>query len=121
MRVGIDAVVVRRFKKMKNFESFLTKYFTDYEISYIVGKNLKKYETTAGIFAAKEAFLKALQIGIGAGINLKLIEVKHNNNGAPYINLDKHLKQKLQDKNIEQVSLNIAHTKKTAIAICIIN
>ena len=112
MRAGIDAVAVKRFRKMKNFESFLSKYFTDYEISYIVNKNVKKYETLAGLFAAKEAFLKALQIGIGAGISLKLIEVKHNNNGAPYINLDNNLKQKLLDQNVEQVSLSITHTKK---------
>lgn len=121
MKVGIDTVEVKRFKKMKNYEGFLTKYFTDYEISYIVSKNVKRHETMAGIFAAKEAFLKALQIGIGAGVSLKLIEVIHNNNGAPYINLDNNLKEKLKEHKVEEVALSITHTKKTASAICIIN
>ncbi|MDD4210771.1 MAG: holo-ACP synthase [Clostridia bacterium] len=121
MRVGIDSVLVKRFAKMKNFESFLTKYFSEYEISYVMGKNVTKFETIAGIFAAKEAFLKALKIGIGAGISLKLIEVNHNNNGAPYINLDNGLADKLIDHKIEEISISITHTKKTATAICIIN
>ena len=121
MRVGIDSVLVKRFKKMKKLESFLTKYFTDYEVSYIINKNVKKHETMTGIYAAKEAFLKALQIGIGAGISLKLIEVKHNNNGAPYINLNSDLKEKLADQKVEEITLSITHTKTTTTAICIIN
>ena len=121
MRVGIDSVLVKRFSKMKHFDSFLNKYFTEYEISYIMTKNVGKYETMAGIFAAKEAFLKALQIGIGAGISLKLIEVKHNNNGAPYINLNEELASKLIEFKVDEIKVSITHTKKTAMAICIIN
>jgi holo-[acyl-carrier protein] synthase len=120
MKAGIDSVEVKRFKKIKKLDKFLTKYFTDYEINYILSKNKKRYETIAGLFSAKEAFLKALKIGIGAGISLKFVEIKHDNNFAPYININKKINKLEKEHNINEVTLSITHTKKTATAICII-
>ncbi|MGD9901704.1 MAG: holo-ACP synthase [Spirochaetales bacterium] len=119
MQVGIDSVLVERFKKMKNLDGFLNKYFTDYEISYISTKK-EKYATIAGIFATKEAFLKALKIGIGRGVELKNIEIKHTNNGAPYIVKTSFLEGVFAEHNLKQVDVSITHTKNTATAICIV-
>lgn len=119
MRVGVDIVSVKRFKKMKNLDAFLKKYFTNYEINYI-GSKKNKFETISGIYASKEAFLKALKIGIGAGVSLINVEVKHNNNGAPFIEKKNMVLATLKENQLESVELSISHTKKMAIATCIL-
>jgi|LGOV01.1.fsa_nt_gb holo-[acyl-carrier protein] synthase len=121
MKVGIDSVLVKRFEKMENLDAFLNKYFTEYEIKYINGKGEHKFETMAGLYSAKEAFLKALQIGIGAGISLKSVEIRHNNKGAPFVEITAFLKGFLASQVLKEVSLSITHTKNQATAICIIN
>ncbi|PKK95705.1 MAG: 4'-phosphopantetheinyl transferase [Tenericutes bacterium HGW-Tenericutes-4] len=120
VRVGIDSILVKRFSKLKNLNLFLTKNFTEYEINYINSKNKHKFETMAGIFSAKEAFLKSLQTGLFSAISLIDIEVKHKETGAPYINLSKSAKLVLKDEINSEIALSITHTKKTATAICII-
>jgi len=69
MLVGIDVLDVVRMEKFVQNEHFLEKYFTEYEIEY-VNKNNRMTQSLAGIYSAKEAFLKALGIGIGGGIKL---------------------------------------------------
>ena len=73
MLVGIDVLDVVRMEKFVQNEHFLEKYFTPYEIEY-VSKTNRQTLSLAGLFAAKEAFLKALGIGIGGGISLNDIE-----------------------------------------------
>ncbi|MDY0143685.1 MAG: holo-ACP synthase, partial [Bacteroidales bacterium] len=83
-------------------------------------KNKHKYETLAGLFCLKEAFLKALELGLYSSILLTDIEIKHTNKGAPYIILNEKTKVIMEKENIKNISASITHTKKTAIAICII-
>lgn len=119
MKVGIDSVLVKRFEKLKNLDMFLNKNFTEYEKAYIVSKNKHKFETLAGLFCAKEAFLKALGIGVRNGVALNKIEVNHNNNGAPYYKIEEEVLSSLEVKK-ENIALSITHTKTSATAICII-
>ncbi len=69
----------------------------------------------AGIFAAKEAISKLLGTGIGK-INWKHIEILHEEEGKPYVNLyDEALKFSGQ-LGIDEFSLSISHEKEYAIA-----
>lgn len=120
MLVGIDACEKKRFKKLINNKAFLERYFTEYEVSYandVVYKELR----LAGIYSAKEAFLKAVGLGVGREISLKDIEVKHNDLGKPYLNLTTNAKNYLQKLNITQVEVSITHTSTTSIAVVILN
>ncbi len=78
-KIGTDIVQISRIEKSMQKENFIKFVFTDNEINYS-----KKAENFAGIFAAKEAYFKAL----GTGINKKLnaVEILHNEKGKPYIN-----------------------------------
>lgn len=118
MLVGIDIIDATRMEKLIKNEHFLEKFFTEYEVNYIS----KKYSQTlslAGIYTAKEAFLKALGIGIGGGINLKEIEVCHEESGRPYIKVSSSKAQKLLDSmNIKEIQISISHTDDLATAIC---
>lgn len=120
MLVGIDALDVVRMEKFVQNEHFLDKYFTPYEIEY-VSKNFRSTLSLAGLYAAKEAFLKALGIGIGGGINLNEIEIKHQPTGKPYLEVLSPKGQiMLKTMNVEEVSISISHTDELATAICII-
>ena len=57
-KVGIDVLEVKRMEDYVKRELPMEKIFTEYEIEYIK-KVAKSYTRMAGIFSAKEAFLKA--------------------------------------------------------------
>jgi len=120
MLVGIDVLDVVRMEKFVQNEHFLDKYFTQYEMEY-VSKSNRETLSLAGLFAAKEAFLKALGIGIGGGIDLNDIEIKHDDNGKPYLDVvSNKSKIMLKTMNVEEISISISHTGEIATAICII-
>ncbi len=120
MLVGIDVLDVVRMEKFVQNEHFLEKYFTPYEIEYVT-KNNRQTLSLAGIFSAKEAFLKALGIGIGGGINLNDIEVRHEESGKPYLQVISSKGQiMLKTMNVTDIQISISHSDEMATAICMI-
>ena len=123
MLVGVDIVDVVRMEKFIQNERFLDKYFTTYEIDYInqKDKSSRSTQSLAGLFAAKEAFLKALGIGIGGGIDLNEIEITHTKLGKPQIRVITPKGQIVLTKfNVRNVDVSISHTDEVCIATCII-
>lgn len=116
MKVGIDIIEISEIPTGERQNSFLEKFFSEKEIEYINTK-AKKEQTIAGIFASKEAFLKALELGIGK-IMLKTVEVLHKPNGAPYINKNKEIEEVLNMYGFKDISLSISHSVSSAVAIC---
>lgn len=85
LRIGIDIQQVaelfpERIRDLKGNSEMLA-IFTDREIAYAEGKQ-DPFATLAGVFAAKEALLKAGAIELG-GRNLNAIEIGHDSRGAP--------------------------------------
>jgi len=118
MKVGIDTIELDRLKNICNNEDKLKKVFTKNEIDYF-NKFTEKISHISGFFCAKEAFVKALGIGFCSGIAPLNIEVLHDSNGKPYINvLSQKIKELILNKNIE---ISISHSKTIATAICIIS
>ena len=116
MNVGIDIVEISQVLKIKNLERFLEKYFNIEEICYI-RKKAKKEQTIAGIFAGKEAFLKALELGIGT-IPLKEVVISHKENHAPYLKLNETIKSTLKKYGYKKADISISHGGNYSIAIC---
>ena len=112
---GIDIICIKRFEKLINNKYFLNKYFTSNELEYI-RKHNNNIATFAGIFASKEAFLKAIKKSLGS-YSIKDIEVLHDENGCPYISLYNQIKKDIPFKSI---SLSISHDGEYAIASIII-
>ena len=120
MLVGIDVLDVVRMEKFVQNEHFLEKYFKPYEIEY-VSKTNRQTLSLAGLYSAKEAFLKALGIGIGGGINLNDIEIYHDENGKPNLRvLSSTSNIMLKTKNVTEICISISHADEIATAICII-
>ena len=81
IKVGCDLVSLKRFKKSveKNGTKFLEKIFCPQELL-----NSNKLESLAGIFAAKEAAFKALEMTTDNWLNVQILK---RNNGKPILNL----------------------------------
>ena len=113
---GIDLVKTERIEKIikKWGDNFSSRIFTPLEQKYCEKKG-NKYHSYTGKFAAKEAFLKALGLGL-RGINWKDIEVLNNKLGQPVIKLTGKLKEITFKKDIGRCFITISHTKEYAIA-----
>lgn len=84
--IGLDLCQISRMKNLVAEGRFLNRYFTPEEQAYILSKNLSAAQTAAGIFAAKEAYLKAIGTGLG-GAALTEIEIAHTPLGQPELHL----------------------------------
>ncbi|MCK4545189.1 holo-ACP synthase [candidate division WOR-3 bacterium] len=109
--IGIDIIEIERIGNLINHygDRFLNRIFTKNEIRY--GKSKSNFESFAGMFAAKEAFIKA---SCENNINFKDIEILHNQNKRPYYKVG-------LDSPNENYYLSISHNKTNAIAFCIIS
>jgi len=115
MKIGTDIIHIDRIKRLleKYDETFKKRFLCDTEI-----KSLKKVESVAGYWAAKEAISKALGCGIGAKLSFHDIIISKNSLGAPMFTLSKEA-QSLH--NIKETSLSISHDGGFAIAVVVIN
>lgn len=86
--IGSDIVNIKRIEKMilKFGKKFENKIYSDTENFYIKEKK-NLIEAYASRWAAKEACLKALGLGIFFGISLKEIVVENEKNGKPFLYL----------------------------------
>jgi holo-[acyl-carrier protein] synthase len=118
--IGTDITSIPRIERLieRYGSHFLEKVYSGEEIDR--GKKLRKSGSFfAGRFAAREAFLKALGIGIGSGIPLREISVSSNNNGKPVFNLSPRVRNILRNRNILQVHLSITHESGLAQAVVV--
>ncbi len=84
MQTGTDIVKISRMEKI-TANGVPKKIFSDREIEYISSKS-HRAQTAAGMYAAKEAYLKAVGKGIFS-VPLSSIEVLHRGSGMPYISV----------------------------------
>jgi holo-[acyl-carrier protein] synthase len=84
--VGTDVVDIDHFERVveRSRPGFLKHLFTPGEISYCE-RYRDRMASYAALFAAKEAFLKALRTGLAPGIRWTDVEVLHGPGGAPSI------------------------------------
>ncbi len=112
--IGVDIVVIERIRKarLRHGDRFLQKFLNEKEIALV-----KKIETAAGFWAAKEAVAKALGTGIGETLKFHDIHLGKDEKGAPYFTLPASIVKKFK---IIDTSLSIAHDGGFAIAVAAI-
>lgn len=79
--IGIDLCEVARMQRLLDEGHSLRRMFTETEQAYIRTKGASAAQSMAGLFAAKEAALKAF--GTGLSIPLTDIEITHADRGQP--------------------------------------
>ncbi|MDR3274266.1 MAG: holo-ACP synthase [Puniceicoccales bacterium] len=119
--IGTDIVEVERLRAaVKRFgNAFLGKIFTENELAYCS----TNYCSLAARFAAKEAFSKALGIGIGIGSPLKWQDVSVQNQafGAPEIILSAKANGIMEQHGSKFAKVSLSHTKTLAQAVVILS
>ena len=104
MKIGIDIQDVEKVKTLS--VGTLARIFTSRELKYIESKN-DSPQTVAGIWAAKEAYFKALGTGIQLS-KLGEVEVNHDEYGAPFL------------VGMPNTSISISHSGSVSVAVCVI-
>ena len=112
--LGCDLCAISRMEKILRDERFLSRYFTESERTYI-RDHVHSAQTAAGIFAAKEAFLKAIGTGLG-GIALADSEITHTALGAPEYILNENMCAALDKIKAQRAFLSISHDGDYAMA-----
>tara|TARA_B100000700_G_scaffold321022_1_gene419430 strand:+ start:652 stop:1035 length:384 start_codon:yes stop_codon:yes gene_type:complete len=119
---GIDIIEIARMRSLiaKN-KKIKERIFTKNEIKSCE-KIKNKFACYAKKFAAKEAFSKALGIGISNGLSFNEIEINNNYKGKPFLELKNksYRAVKMIIKKNFKVYLSLSDEKNYAIASVII-
>ncbi len=83
--VGVDLCEIARMQRLLDENRPLRRMFTEEEQTYIHSKGAAAAQTMAGLFAAKEAVLKAL--GTGMSIAMTDVVIGHTEKGQPLVTL----------------------------------
>lgn len=119
--LGMDLCEINRIEAaMAKNDRFLERWYTQEEQAYILARGKTGAQSAAAMFAAKEAFLKAVGLGIGRGIAMTEVAVSHDEMGAPYYALTGVAQQKLHDMGAQRAWLSLSHEAGMAAAVCVI-
>jgi holo-[acyl-carrier protein] synthase len=113
--VGVDAVEVERFRRVLGRRPGLAgRLFTDAERAY-AARVADPGPRLAARFAAKEAVLKALGVGIGAAA-FRDVEVVRAESGRPALSLSGAAAVLADDRGVTTWHLSLTHTDSVALA-----
>lgn len=116
--VGIDLVELDRFRSaMERTPGLVEKLFSDDEREYSMRRN-DPTERLAVRFAAKEAVMKALGVGLFA-FAYRDVEVLRDSGGVPSLRLTGRARELSDERGITRWHLSLTHTERAAQAIAI--
>ncbi len=103
--IGVDLISIKKFRKIKRSDyGHWERVFSSKEWAYAFG-DASSAEHLAGMFAVKEAAMKATgAVGVK---NYRKFEVSHAKNGAPKLNLSKS-------------KVSISHDRNYAVAVVLV-
>ncbi len=121
--IGVDLVRVDRIARgiERYGDRFLERVFTPREIAYCKARSRQGVYQFAQRFAAKEAFSKALGVGLRAdGIRWREVEVLPNSMGKPEIQVTGRAQEFCQKADIKNMQLSLSDEDNHAIAVVIL-
>ena len=115
--IGIDIVEVYRIAEtLARTPRFGERVFTQAEREYCDAKGAAAAQSYSGRFAAKEAFLKALQTGWRGKISWHDIEILSDDQGVPLLNISGEASTLFKQMGAVRAHLSISHTSEHAVA-----
>lgn len=116
--IGVDLVEVDRLRTtLARTPTLVDKLFTPGERTYAQSAN-DPTQRFAARFAAKEAVMKALGVGLGA-VDWHDIEVVRNAEGAPELVITGRALELAADLGVQRWKLTMTHTATMAEAIAV--
>ena len=111
---GVDIVQILRFTDIDSKPHLMNKLFTINEQEYL---KIKKAQSAAGLFAGKEAVVKAMGCGF-KNFYPNAVEILHTSLGKPYVKLHGNAEALL--KKEWAIHISISHSQTDAIAFAVI-
>lgn len=116
--IGTDLVEVDRFREsLTRTPTLRDRLFTSGELAY-ADRAADPTERLAVRFAAKEAVMKAMGVGLGQ-VNMVDIEVVRTEGGAPVVRLHGTARQLASEQGIAVWHISLTHTESMAQAMVI--
>ena len=122
MRIGIDIVENERIGRAldKSGQAFFEKFISseEKERESMGDGNI---ERLAGIWASKEAVVKALGTGFRDGVVFHDIRICHGSLGEPYYTFHGEFKKIMASKGLNSATLSISHCGTHTVAVAILS
>jgi holo-[acyl-carrier protein] synthase len=116
--VGTDVVDIARFRRaLGRSPGMVERVFTEAERSYS-GRHRDPAQRLAARFAAKEATMKVLGVGLGA-FRFHDVEVVRAESGAPALRLTGAAAELAGRRGVERWSVSMTHSDLVALAVVI--
>jgi len=116
--VGIDAVDVERFRKvLGRRRGFAERVFTQAERTEVAARH-DPVPGLAARFAAKEAVMKSLSVGLGA-FDFADVEVVRGEGGAPALTVTGRAAALAGERAVAGWHISLTHTASVAMAIAV--
>ncbi len=118
--IGIDIVELARIGQIldRRGDRFVRRFCRVGEAQERFGA--ARIEHLGGLFAAKEAALKALGTGWAKGLAFRQVEVARHTHGAPFLRLHGAAGQRAADLGVDSIHLSISHERKYAVAFVVL-
>jgi holo-[acyl-carrier protein] synthase len=118
--VGIDIVELARIARLheRHGEAFARRFCRVGERQERSGEALVQH--LGGLFAAKEAVLKALGTGWAQGLGLLQVEVARRPGGAPEVRLHGEAARRAAALGVARIHLSITHERGHAAAVAVL-
>lgn len=114
--LGTDVAEIERFDfDATTLDRFAKKVFTVEEMAHAI-RHRRRAERLAGAFAAKEATRKAF----GHAIPWRLVGVRHERSGKPYIELLGRAANLPTARGVRRMHLTVSHSRTNAVATVIL-
>jgi holo-[acyl-carrier protein] synthase len=116
--VGTDLVEVARFRAaMQRTTTLADRLFSDNEREYASDQH-DPAKSLAARFAAKEAVMKALGVGLG-DFDFHDVEVLRHESGAPTLEVRGRARELASARGVTDWLVSLSHTDSTAMAVVI--
>jgi holo-[acyl-carrier protein] synthase len=118
--IGLDLVDVDRFAAAleRHGEPFVARICRDGEAKSLAGRARATH--LAGLFAAKEAAMKALGTGWASGVGFRQIEIERSSGGAPGLRLHGAAEALALRLGVSRTHVSITHDGRSAVAVVIL-
>ncbi len=118
--IGTDICEIARWENSHFSQRLLTHCFTPEEQEYIRSRGKASAQTAAGLFCAKESFLKALGLGLGS-VPLTDIVIRHTGSGQPFYAPAGKAESAATALGCDRMHLSISHDGGFAVAFCVLS
>jgi len=128
--LGVDIVDRTRIERLleRHGDAFLRRVFRDGEVrvarahkdGVAAASGPVRAAHVAGLFAAKEATMKALGTGWAEGVGFLQIEVRRQASGAPALELHGEARRRAAALGVGQLWLSISHDGANAVAVVVL-